>query len=158
MSVPTPLGSCPREPELLDALGRGFVGPDLETHAAGCPECGETYAVASAFLDDRAAAVAEAPVPASGTMWWRMRIRQRRDAEERARRSLLVGQAATLSIALALVLALFGAEIVSGLRAMAAAVRVSTPLLVALGTLLAALVIAPVAGWLALRERKGGRA
>ena len=153
MSRPDATGTCPRERELLDALERGFVAPDLESHAAECRDCGELHAVATAFLEDRVVAVAEAPVPAAGTMWWRMRLRQRRDAEERARRSLLVGQAATVFLALALMAVLFGAEVAAGLREAATAVRLSTPLLAATGALATALVIAPVAGWLALRRR-----
>jgi hypothetical protein len=145
-------GTCAREPELLAALERGFVGPDLSSHAAECRDCGEMQALATAFLEDRAAAVAEAPVPSSGTLWWRMRLRQRRDAEERARRSLLVGQAVTVALAVGLVALLFGAEIASGVRAGAAIVRLSTPLLVAVGVLATTLVIAPVAGWLMLRR------
>jgi hypothetical protein len=152
VSRPDATGACPRESELLEALERGFVGPDLERHAAECRGCGELSAVATAFLEDRTVAVAEAPVPSSGTMWWRMRIRQRRDAEERARRSLLVGQAVTVTLALGLVAVLFGAEIAAGVRAATAAVRLSTPLLVAAGVLATTLVIAPLAGWLMLRR------
>lgn len=150
MSVAT----CPREPELLAALGRGFVGPELAAHAAECPDCADLHAVASAVLDDKARAVAEAPVPSSGTMWWRMRLRQRREAEERARRSLWIGQAVTLSVALALVLTLFGAEAVAALRHLATTVRLGNPYVLALATLLATgAVLTPVAGWLALRRR-----
>jgi hypothetical protein len=152
VSLADATGTCAREPELLEALERGFVGPDLESHTAECRDCGEMHALATAFLEDRAAAVAEAPVPSSGTMWWRMRLRQRRDAEERARRSLLVGQAVTVALAVGLVALLFGAEIASGVRAGAAIVRLSTPLLVAVGVLATTLVIAPVAGWLMLRR------
>lgn len=142
-------GTCPREEELLRALGRGFVGSELETHAAGCPSCQELRTVAGAVLDERARAVAEAPVPSSGTVWWRMRLRRRREAEARARRSLVVGQAATLAVVLGLVLALFGGELAHGLRELAATVRLSTPLLLALG---AWALLAPVAGWLVLRQ------
>lgn len=147
-------GTCPREPELLAALGRGFVGPELAAHAAECPGCADLHAVASAVLDDRARAIAEAPVPSSGTMWWRMRLRQRREAEERARRSLWIGQAATLSIAVALVITLFGAEAVAVLRHLATTLRLGNPIVLALAILLAAgAVLTPVAGWLALRRR-----
>lgn len=145
MSVET----CPREHELLRALGRGFVAPELEEHAAGCSACGELRTVARALLDDRSRAVAEAPVPSPGTVWWRLRLRQRRDAEARARRSLVVGQAATLAVVLALVVAFFGSELASGLRELAATVRLSTPLLLAFA---AWVVLTPVAGWIVLRQ------
>lgn len=141
---------CPREDELLAALGRGYVGAELEEHAAACPDCGELRRVAGALLDDKARTIEEAPVPAAGTMWWRLQIRQRQDAEARARRSLLVGQAATLAVALALVLALFGPEVLHGLRELAATVRLSTPLLFAFG---AWILLTPIAGWLVLRQK-----
>lgn len=142
--------ACRREAELLDALGRGFVAPELERHVVECPSCAELHLVAGALLDDRGRAVEEAPVPSAGTMWWRMRIRQRHEAQARARRSLLVGQAVTLAIALTLLLAVFGPEIVHGLRDLAATVRFNTPLLLAFTgwTLLA-----PLAGWIALRQK-----
>ena len=144
------VGPCPREDELLTALGRGFLTPDLETHAQECASCGELRLVAGTLLADRAAAVAEAPVPSAGTMWWRLQVRQRRDAQAFARRSLLVGQALSLAVALALLVALFGGTAVHALREVVAAVRVSTPLLLALATLV---LLAPIGGWIALRAK-----
>jgi hypothetical protein len=141
---------CRREDELLDALQRGYVGPELAAHVAACPACGELHAVAGALLDDRSAALAAAPVPAAGTMWWRMRLRHRREAEATARRSLLVGQALTLAVAVALLVAFFGAELVEVGRGLAATLRVHTVLALALGALG---VLAPLAGWIAVRQR-----
>lgn len=141
---------CEREGELLSALGRGFVTADLEAHAADCPACGELRLVAGALLDERVQAMAEAPVPSAGTMWWRMRVRQRQEAVARARRSLLVGQAVTLAVALALVISFFGSELAEALRHLAATIRLSTPLLVALA---AWAVLAPLAGWVAIRQK-----
>jgi hypothetical protein len=141
---------CEREAELAAALARGFVGAELEAHAADCPGCGELRLVAGALLDERAQAMAEAPGPAAGTMWWRMRVRQRQEAAARARRSLLIGQAATLAVALALVAAFFGGEVADAVRHLAATVRVSTPLLVAFA---AWAVLAPLAGWVAIRQK-----
>lgn len=137
--------ACPREDELLEALGRGFTGPELAAHVAACPSCRELAAVAAALLDDRALAMAEAPVPSAGTMWLRLQARRRHEAAARAHRSLLLGQAATLLVALGLVIAFFGGEV----RDLVAAIRMSTPLLLAAATLL----VAPIAGWVALRSR-----
>lgn len=136
--------TCPYEDDLLDALGRGYVDPDLSEHAAGCVSCGELRLVAGGLLEERAAAVAEAPVPSAGTMWWRMQLRRRHEAEAAARRSLLIGQAATLLVAISLAAAFFGSEV-------AAALRVSIPLLVAFATLL----LAPLVGWISLRNVDG---
>jgi hypothetical protein len=143
--------ACAREDELLAALGRGYLPPELAAHASGCPACGELRLVAGTLLDERAAAVAEAPVPSAGTMWWRLRLRHRRDAQAAARRTLLVGQGATLGLALALLAWFFGGDLAMGVRQLVSAVGAGgVPLLLAFGTLL---LLAPIGGWLALRGK-----
>ncbi|HEX8173309.1 MAG TPA: hypothetical protein VF824_22435 [Thermoanaerobaculia bacterium] len=146
--------SCEREDELLDALGRGYVAAELESHLAACRDCAELRAVAGALLDERIHAVQQAAVPSAGSMWWRIQTRTRQDAAAAARRALLIGQAATLLIALALGTSYFGFRAATGLvsdvHALVAAVRVSTPLMIALA---AWIVAAPIAGWAALRSK-----
>ncbi|HET7706857.1 MAG TPA: hypothetical protein VFM36_12270 [Thermoanaerobaculia bacterium] len=144
---------CPLEDELLDALGRGYVNPDLAAHVGGCSSCSELQLVAGALLNEHATAVSEAPMPSAGTVWWRMQIRHRHEVQAAARRSLFVGQAATLAIALILVGAFFGVELTVGLREMVAAVRLSTPLMVTVGAWLLLLLIAPIAGYVAIRQK-----
>lgn len=141
---------CPREDELLDALERGFVGEELTAHAVSCAGCRELQLVASALLDDRASAFTEASLPASGTMLWRMQTRRRRDAQAAARRSLLVGQAVTLAVALALFAFLLGDELAAGVRGLVKTVRLSTPLLAAL---IVSLLLVPIAGYVAIRQK-----
>ena len=141
---------CSREDELLDALGRGYLGQELESHTTSCAACSELRLVAGALLDDRAIAMTEATVPSAGTMWWRMRVRQRQEAEVRARRSLLIGQAATLAVAIALIVTFFGSDLAYTFRHFIATVRVSTPVLLAVATYL---VMAPIAGWVAVRSK-----
>jgi hypothetical protein len=141
---------CDFEDELLDALGRGFIAPDLAAHVSQCSSCSELQLVAGALLDENAAAVTEARVPSAGTMWWRMQIRHRHEVQAAARRSLFVGQAATLIIGLILVASLFGADLTVGLREVFAAVRLSTPWMVAVGTWL---LLAPIAGYVVIRQK-----
>jgi hypothetical protein len=83
-------------------------------------------------------------------MWWRVRMREQREVQAKARRSLLVGQAATLAIAMVLIAALLGAELAVNVREVAASIRLSTPLLLALT---AWLLFAPIAGWVAIRQK-----
>lgn len=149
--------TCAREDELLDALGRGFIGDELESHVTSCAACGDLRLVAGALLDDRVEAFKEAALPSAGTMWWRMRIRERHDAEATARRWLFIGQAMTLTFALSLVALYFGSDIVyfgtdlaTTVRHMVATVRLSTPLLLAVAT---CALIAPIAGWVAIRQK-----
>jgi hypothetical protein len=141
---------CEREDELLAALGRGFVDSDLAAHLAECAPCAELRLIAGGLLDERIAAVGQAAVPSAETMWWKIRMREQREAQARARRSLVIGQAATLAIAMVMIATLLGAELAVGVREVVASIRLSTPLLLALT---AWLVFAPIAGWVAIRQR-----
>ena len=141
---------CQREDELLDALGRGYIGEELEAHAASCAACSELRTVAGALLEDRREAIMEAHVPSSGAMWFRMLIRSRQEAQATARRSLLIGQAATLVVALTLVGTFFGADLVVSAREWIAAIHLSTPVLLMIATWL---LVAPIAGWVAIRQK-----
>lgn len=141
---------CAREDELLTALGRGFLGLDLEAHLRECPSCRELHLVAGALLDERTAAVAEASVPSAGTTWWRVRLRHRQEAQAAARRTLFVGQALSLAVAVGLLLALFGPGLLHTARQLVASLQLSTPLLLALAALL---LLVPIGGWIAVRGK-----
>lgn len=141
--------NCHREDELLDALGAGFVGPELTAHLDSCTSCSELRLVAGAVLDDRAHAMTEAALPSSGSMWWRMQMRHRQEAQATARRSLLIGQAATLSIAIALMWTFFGGEVATGVKTAIEAIRLNTPLVLAVAT---TALLAPLASYIAIRK------
>jgi predicted anti-sigma-YlaC factor YlaD len=142
--------ACPREDELLDALGAGFIGEELESHIATCAACGELRLVAGALLDERVQAVTEAALPSSGTMLWRMQMRRRQEAQATARRSLLIGQAVTLAAAIALVFTLLGGTLAGEAVNVITSIKLSTPLLLAVAIWLLA---APIAGWVLLRQK-----
>lgn len=142
--------ACPREDELLDALGAGFIGEELESHIATCAACRELRLVAGALLDERAQAVTEAALPSSGTMLWRMQMRRRQEAQSTARRSLLIGQAVTLAAAVALVFTLLGGTLAGEAVNVIASIRLSPPLLLAVAIWLLA---APIAGWMLIRQK-----
>ncbi|HEX6901682.1 MAG TPA: hypothetical protein VF789_18285 [Thermoanaerobaculia bacterium] len=142
--------ACPREDELLDALGAGFIGEELESHIATCAACGELRLVAGALLDESVQAVAEAALPSSGTMLWRIQMRRRQEAQAAARRSLLIGQAVTLAAALVLVFTLLGGHLAGEAVNVIASIRLNPPLLLAVAIWLLA---APIAGWLLIRQK-----
>jgi hypothetical protein len=142
--------SCEREDELLHALERGYIGAELDAHVSGCGPCSELRLVAGALLEDRAAVLAEAPLPSAGTLWWRMRLRHRQEAMSRARRTLVIGQAATLVAALGLLMAFFGTDITTAVRHFVATVNLRNPLLLVAAT---CLLGAPIAGWLVVRQK-----
>jgi len=141
---------CLHESELLDALGRGFIDSDLRAHLNLCASCSELELVAGSLLDERVQAMAEAPIPSAGTMWWRMQVRHRAEVQATARRSLLIGQAMTLGVALALMVSLLGADLASGVGHVITSIRLSTPLLLAL---VSWIVLAPIAGYVAIRQK-----
>lgn len=142
--------ACPREDELLDALGAGFLGEELESHIATCAACTELRLVAGALLDERTQAVTEPALPSSGTMLLRMQMRRRQEAQSAARRSLLIGQAVTLAAAVALVFTLLGSTLAGEAVNVIASIKLSTPLLLAVAIWL---VAAPIAGWLLIRQK-----
>lgn len=145
-----PANTCPREDELLDALGAGFVGEELESHITACVACRELRLVAGALLDERLQAVAEAALPSSGTMLWRMQMRRRQEAQATARRSLLIGQAVTLAAAVALVFTLLGGTLAGEAVNVIASIKLSTPLLLAVAAWLLAV---PIVGWVLIRQK-----
>jgi predicted anti-sigma-YlaC factor YlaD len=144
---------CTREDELLDALERGYVAPELNAHIETCTPCGELYRVAGALLNDRAHAMAEVVLPSAGTMWWRMQLRRHREAQAAARRSLLIGQAATLLVAIILITSFFGTRITAGVRELAGSVPTDTLMLPALALLAMAIFVAPIAGYVVTRQK-----
>lgn len=106
---------CPREPEVVQALRRGALPEDLRGHAQECPDCRETWAVATR-LRELAASEGPASLPGAGQIWWRAEVVRRLTAEseraERAARPAMWGMmlgllAAAGGVVLGLV---FGAE------------------------------------------------
>jgi hypothetical protein len=141
---------CGREDELLDALGNGFVSGELEAHVARCAACSELRLVAGALLGDRTDAMREAAVPSSASMWWRMQMRYRQDVATATTRSLLIGQALTLALAVGLMALIFGGQVTGAVRHLATSINVSTPILLAIAT---TIVAAPFAGYVASRSK-----
>ena len=155
MSAP----GCPREPEVLEALRSGAwpagCDEELRGHPATCPGCRDLVEVTTALFEDRDASIHEAPLPGSGLVWWKMRMRLQREAVASARRTLLLVQACALSIAGGLALLMlqlfvpgWTSLIVSALPASA---RGAAPVLL---SLLACIVLAgaPLAAYLASRK------
>jgi predicted anti-sigma-YlaC factor YlaD len=145
---------CTREGELLEALERGYVAPELLAHIDMCASCRELHAVAGALLDDRAHVMAEAALPSAGTLWWRMQMRRHREAQAAARRSLLIGQAATLLVAIILIASFLGTRVATGVRELFASFGFGTPLLLAIALAVGTwLLAAPLAGYVVTRQK-----
>jgi len=143
---------CPREADVLGGLPWDH---ELLQHVASCPDCSELAELAAWLCEERNEALAEASVPDSGQMWWRLRLRARRDAARAAAAPVRTAQ----GIAVACVLLVI---VVGGWFAMDRLVELfprawtpGSPLVTRALILGAAtaLVLAPVAVWLALTER-----
>jgi hypothetical protein len=76
---------CDKETEILEALRRGALRPELANHAASCPICADTLAV-SQFpqVEGRPAPV----LPDSDFLWWKAQLARKQMAVERATRSI----------------------------------------------------------------------
>lgn len=83
---------CPREAELLEALGSGrwpqASGAELREHVGACADCLELVLVAGSMAGDRRDGERSASVPPSGAIWWRMQMRLERESKEVAARTV----------------------------------------------------------------------
>lgn len=142
---------CPRETEVHLALRAGRVPDELRAHAAGCPACGDLLVVAEALLEERREALAGAPVPASGLVWWRIERRERHERARAARRSIAAVQVGVVGLGLAAAALLGGVGWVAnlGMPTAETVARLALPAGVAAA---AWLVLLPVAAYLALTE------
>jgi hypothetical protein len=101
------LTDCPREQEVIDAVTTGRwperCDPELARHVAACDGCRDLAAVfgllGASWEDTRQAA----DVPAAGTIWWRAKVRARREAERAAARPITVTQVAGAVLGIVLV-------------------------------------------------------
>lgn len=149
---------CDREDLLLDALGNGFVGDELRAHVGGCSACTELELVAGALISDGNLAMAKAPIPSSEVMLWKMKARKRREAEARARHSLALGQAISLTAGVVLIATLIGLRLIPmpvdalgpSFGVLFETIRIHTVLWLSLAV---AVVVLPIAGFFAFAER-----
>ena len=167
---------CPREQEVVAAVvaGRWPVGcPDtLRNHVSGCAICQEVVSVATAFGVDHDTGWAAAHVPSAAHVWWRTQIRARQEAARAVSQPLNVVQwfaaAAVIGLAFALVqigvstsvwsvsslttaLSAWPKNAVAAIVSLALASREAT---VVFGTVIACLLLMPIAVYFALSEKE----
>ena len=90
---------CNYEAEILRAVATAHIDDDLRAHIASCDGCAELLSVATAVADDRRTLMREAPIPSSGLMWWRTRMRAREEARRMAVRTATLVQAGLIAVA-----------------------------------------------------------
>jgi hypothetical protein len=106
---------CAREQDVLDAAATGRwpdrVDADLRAHVAECAVCADVAEIAPVFVADRDAAWEQADVPSAGRVWWRARMRVRREAAAQAAQPMVLVERAALAYA---GVALFGLGMLLG--------------------------------------------
>ena len=104
---------CQFEAEALGAVLEGRwpdgADPALRAHAAQCPICAETAAVAGAIGAAREETREQAPIPDAGRVWWRAQLRMRREAARAAGRPITAAQVLAFACAAGVLGACFGA-------------------------------------------------
>jgi hypothetical protein len=83
-------------------------GVELKGHVETCESCAGLVQVVLPLLDEHRAAAVEARVPTSASMWWRMRLRARREATKTAMRPIAVLQGLALACGTGLLLTAIG--------------------------------------------------
>lgn len=143
---------CDREPEIVAAVAAGAVGPELRSHVDACDSCRELLAVASAVVDDRATIMRSANPPGAGLVWWRMNMREKREAARAAVRTGSFIQLALIVGAIAVAIAVLGISI--DVPALVGSIATSMRALAFPLLLLAAwLILAPATVFFAVRRR-----
>lgn len=146
------MADCTREPEVLECAMSGRPAGVLADHIAGCASCRDLFEAARAVITDRTALVRDAHPPSAGLTWWRIKMREQREAERAAVRTGAFVQAALLVAAICAALAILGLSIdVHAVLAsvIASAGRFAIPAL----AVVAWLILAPVALYFAVTDR-----
>lgn len=80
---------------------QGIIGAALRDHAADCPTCRETLAVAAWMQELAGLSVMDARLPDPVYLWWKAELLRRWDAQQRAAAPIDVGERAQVGIGLA---------------------------------------------------------
>jgi hypothetical protein len=104
---------CEFEAEVLAAVVQSrwpdHADSALRAHAGKCAICSDVAAVAAAIGEAGDEMRASVTVPDSGAVWWRARLRARREAAQAAGRPITAAQVIALACAAGLLGACFGA-------------------------------------------------
>ena len=104
---------CEFESEVLAAVVQSRwpdrADASLRAHASQCAICSDVAAVAAAIEEAREEMRPSVVVPDSGGVWWRARLRARREAAQAAGRPITAAQVIALACAAGMLGACFGA-------------------------------------------------
>ena len=87
---------CDHEEEVLDAVASGSLdgsrGDELRQHLSVCQECADLALVSGLLQRENELALQEVSLPSASFLWWKSKLRARRESEERAMQPVLVAE------------------------------------------------------------------
>jgi hypothetical protein len=164
---------CAREGDVFEAIAFGrwpdHVDRDLRAHVARCVVCRDVVDVAAALHADREALMRGAQPPSAAIVWWRATIRARAEAAQTAMQPMTLWQGIAGACAVGVIAAIVGGlwsaggagsiaaglltRFVSGRANAGAALDPGLGLAaIALAGIVACLVVAPIALYIALAD------
>ena len=140
----------------LEEVHLAAQSEELRGHVETCPSCRDLVQVVEALLAGKDVQAHEStPLPGSGLVWWKLQMRLRQESAHKARRTLLLVQGLSLSLAGALALLLIHLFVPSWYSALVnglpAVLRGAAPIVFAL-VVCVALAGVPIAAYLASRK------
>ena len=79
---------CNREQEVLDALASGRL-EELREHLTSCSDCADLALAAGVFQTEE---LEEAHLPSASFLWWKSKLRARRESEAKAIQPVLIAE------------------------------------------------------------------
>jgi len=93
--------ACQREQEVLDAVQSGKLegrwGEELRQHMASCSDCADLALIAGFMQQESELALDEVKVPSASFLWWKSKLRARREAEAKAMQPVWIGERIALA-------------------------------------------------------------
>src|ERR1035438_3668154 len=93
---------CDREQEILDAVHAGRLegrwGEEIRQHIAACADCADLALVADALLRESEEPI-EAHLPTAQFLWWKSKLRARREAEAAAMQPVRIAERVAMGAA-----------------------------------------------------------
>jgi hypothetical protein len=88
---------CNHEQDVLDAVQSGRWSEELRAHFTDCSDCADLAIVAGALHQESELALEESRLPSASFLWWKSKLRARREAEEKVLQPVRVAEKVALA-------------------------------------------------------------
>ncbi|SRR6266404_4637713 len=88
---------CNHEQDVLDAVQSGRWSDELRQHFADCSDCADLAIVAGALRQESELAMEEMRLPSASFLWWKSKLRARREAEQKVLQPVRVAEKIALA-------------------------------------------------------------